>query len=70
MRNCLNIIKICSAKLCDKNGHFGGFIPHIYIFRSDPFKNIIPHLEVIFFNNHYFLVCIFKYCKSLRVKYG
>ena len=60
----------CSTKLCDKNGNLLGFVPHIYICHSKPILISIPCLEIRFFNNHYFLVCIFKYCKTLCNSYG
>ena len=56
----------CSTKLGDKNGHFW-VLYRIYTFVFlTPFKIFVPCLEILFFINHYFLVCIFKYRTSLR----
>ena len=42
-----------------------------YIFASLGLKKtIVLRLEIIFFNNHYFIVCIFQYQKSLRMSSG
>ena len=34
--NEINQDKTCSAKLCDKNGQFGGFVRHIYLCPLNP----------------------------------
>ena len=42
---------------------------NIFVFLT-PLQIFVPRLEMIFFINHYFLVCIFKYCKISRVNSG
>ena len=56
--------------ICDKNGQFLGSLPHIYEVFLTPLQIFVPHLEILLFINHYFLVCIFKCCKSSCVNYG
>ena len=53
-----------------KNAHLLGFVPHIYIWTFYPIMNIVPHLEIIFFIDQHFIVCIFNYCTRSRVNYG
>ena len=48
--------------------YWGSYGIYIFIFFT-PLQIFVPLLEIIFFNNHYFLVCIFKYCTSTRVNY-
>ena len=63
----LNFPLTCSAELCDKNGHFWGSY-HIYIFVFlTSLQIFVPHLERLFFINHYFIVCIFKYHSSSHI---
>ena len=54
----------CSAKLCDKTIQCSGFVLHIYFGFLTPLKICVPHLEILFSINHYFLVFISKYCSS------
>ena len=54
----------CSAEKLDKNGYLLGFVQHTYFVFLNPLQIFVPRLEIIFFTNHYFLVCIFKYCKN------
>ena len=35
-----NITYTCSKKMCDKNGQFWGFVPHIYFCLFELFMNI------------------------------
>ena len=66
----INYQMACSAKKCDKNGHLLGFVPHTDFLFLTLLQIFIPRLEILFFINHYFLVCIFKHRKSLRVHFG
>ena len=51
----------CYAKKHDKIGHLLGFVPQTYFCRFGLFINICSiRLEVPFFMNDYFLVCLFK----------
>ena len=57
-------------KLFDKNGNFGGlYCIYIFVFLT-PLRIFVPRLEILFFINHYFLVCIFNYCISSCVNSG
>ena len=49
---------MCSAKKYDKNGNLLGFVPHTYFVFLICLLISVPCLEVLFFINHYFLVCI------------
>ena len=60
----------CSARFCDKNGHFWVFVPHTYFVFLTPLQIFVPPLEIILFINHYFLVCIFRYRTSSCINYG
>ena len=57
------------AELCDKKGNVLRVVPYIYIYIYivlTPSQIFAPCLEIIFFINHNFLVCIFNYCISSR----
>ena len=58
------------AKNRDKNGHLFWFVPQTSYFYLTFLRRFVPHLEVLFCCNHYFLVCIFKYHTSLHVNSG
>ena len=54
----------CTAKLCDKNGNYLGFIQHIYIyFILEPLQIFVPRVEIIFL-----LIIIFQYVYSRTMK--
>ena len=57
----------CSAKKRDKNGHSYGILILVFLTSLLIF---VTRLEILFFINHYFLVCIFKYCTSSSINYG
>ena len=65
----LILLQACSAKKTEKNGHLFGFVPHTYFFFWTLLRVFLPRLEILFYSNHYFLVCIFKYRTSLDVNY-
>ena len=49
----------------------GGGTYHIYIFVFlTTLRIFVPYLEILFFINQYFLVCILKYRTCLHVNYG
>ena len=54
----------------DKNRHLLGFVPHIYFFLLTLLQIFVPHLEILFCINHYFILCIFKYRTSLHFNSG
>ena len=60
-----NLSWTCFAKLCDKNGHSKGFIPHI-VFFLNPLGISAPCVEILFFMNNYFIVSIFNSRISLH----
>ena len=43
---------------------------HIHIFFLTLLRISVPHLELLFSINHYFIVCIFNYRTILHVNYG
>ena len=53
-----------------KTDIFGGLYRiRIFVFLT-PLEIFVPCLGILFFINHYFLVCIFNYCTSLRIILG
>ena len=65
-----NYKQVCSAEKSDKNGHLLGFATHAYFFFLTLLRIVLPRLEILFDNNHYVLVCIFKHHTSSRVNFG
>ena len=51
----------------DKNGHLLGFVPHKYFSLLSYLLMFVPRLELLFFMNHYFILCICMYRKSTRI---
>ena len=51
-------------KMWQKRTFFGFCTANIFLI---PLWIFVPCLEILFFINHYFLVCILKYCTSLLV---
>ena len=49
-----------------KRTFIGVHATDIFFFFASPLI-FVPQLEVLFFINHYFLVCVFKYCTSTRI---
>ena len=46
--------------------YWGSYSIHIFVFLN-PLQIFVPHLEILFFINNYFLVFIFNYCTILLV---
>ena len=62
--------RVCYAKNVTKMEiYWGSYRIHIFVFLI-LLGVFVPCLEIIFFINHYFIVCIFKYHTSSRVSYG
>ena len=57
-------IQTCYTKLCDKNGNVWGLYDKYICVILNPIQTFVPCVEIIFFINHYFLICILKYCTS------
>ena len=68
------LLHIPYGVFCKKNEtktdiFLGWYRLHIFFFWT-LLRIFVPRLEIPFCSNHYFLVCILKYCKSLHINSG
>ena len=60
----------CSSKTMTKiDIYWGSYRIYIFVFLI-LLRIFVPRLDILVCINHYFIVCIFKYCTSLRLNYG
>ena len=61
------VLCACSAKNVKKRTFIGVCTSYVFL---TLLRNFVPHLEILFCINHYFIVCIFKYYTSSHVNSG